>query len=604
MNKKTFNPLSLMPYALCLFVTFNFLLSTFNCSAQGVSINANGTSADNSAMLDVSSTSSPFQGQLCPRLTIAQRNSISSPANGLFIFNIDCNNFNYNAGTPATPNWLQINPSPNIPGAAGSISGSTPVCTEQNSVAYSVPAITNATSYIWSYSGTGATISGSTNSVTIDFASTATSGILTVVGSNSCGNSSVGANFSITVNPKPTVTITNPAAACSPATLDLTAPAITSGSTSGLTFTYWTDASATITYSTPAAATTGTYYIKGTTAAGCYDIKPVTVTVNSSPVAPSSAAVDVNNFCSNAGGDITLTATGGSGTTLKWYSASCGGTAAGTGTPLTIAKPTTTNTYYARWETSSCGNSSCASVTVTVNSYSSGNQTFSYTGASQTFTVPSCVTSITVDASGASGKAGGYGGRVQTTLSVTTGETLNIYVGGTTSNASGGFNGGGTAGGGTYNRGGGGGASDIRRGGTALSNRVVVAGGGGGGGDAVYGNGGQNGDTGYTCASVCGGGGVGATQSGGGAGGSANGSGSVAGSAGGTPTQDQGGNGGYGNWVGGGGGGGGYYGGGGGGGSQVSNGGGGGGGSSYSSGTGTTYTSGYQTSSGQIIISW
>jgi len=88
-----------------------------------------------------------------------------------------------------------------LPGAAGSITGVTPVCQGTNGVAYSVPAITNATSYTWVYSGTGATIVGTTNSITINFSGTATSGDLTVAGTNSCGNGTVSPNFPITVNP-------------------------------------------------------------------------------------------------------------------------------------------------------------------------------------------------------------------------------------------------------------------------------------------------------------------------------------------------------------------------------------------------------------------
>ena len=84
--------------------------------------------------------------------------------------------------------------------------------------------------------------------------------------------------------------------------------------------------------------------------------------------------------------------------------------------------------------------------------------TFSYTGSSQTWVVPSGVTSITATAYGAAGGTGCYdglsypggtGGAITSTLTVTSGSTLYIYVGGaglsstmTTSYAvAGGFNG-------------------------------------------------------------------------------------------------------------------------------------------------------------------
>jgi hypothetical protein len=75
--------------------------------------------------------------------------------------------------------------------------------------------------------------------------------------------------------------------------------------------------------------------------------------------------VDRNNFCADDSGNISLSATGGSGTTLRWLTGSCAGTSIGTGNPLVIASPTATTTYYARWE-NTCGNSTCATVQVSV----------------------------------------------------------------------------------------------------------------------------------------------------------------------------------------------------------------------------------------------
>lgn len=74
--------------------------------AQNISINADGTSPDNSAMLDVQSTNS---GVLVPRMTMAQRDAITNPATGLLLFQTDNGQgFYYNSGTPGSPVWTLI----------------------------------------------------------------------------------------------------------------------------------------------------------------------------------------------------------------------------------------------------------------------------------------------------------------------------------------------------------------------------------------------------------------------------------------------------------------------------------------------------------------
>ncbi len=130
-------------------------------------------------------------------------------------------------------------------------------------------------------------------------------------------------------------------------------------------------------------------------------------------------------------------------------------------------------------------------------------RTFSYTGASQTYTVPAGIHYLAVDAKGASGgiddlfpafaSVGGCGGRTKSVLVVTPGEILNIYIGGKGLNSStrlhnGGYNGGGLSGvvSPFGQAGSGGGGTDIRIGGTTAVNRVIIAAGGGGGG--IYGN--------------------------------------------------------------------------------------------------------------------
>jgi len=88
-----------------------------------------------------------------------------------------------------------------IPGNAGVISGTTKVCRGQNNVLYTVPEITNATSYLWSLPY-GATGMSSTNSIIVNYDSTATSSTITVKGINSCGEGKI-ASLEIEINSVP-----------------------------------------------------------------------------------------------------------------------------------------------------------------------------------------------------------------------------------------------------------------------------------------------------------------------------------------------------------------------------------------------------------------
>lgn len=124
-------------------------------------------------------------------------------------------------------------------------------------------------------SGTTRTVTG-LEPGTYNFAVTNTAGCTSGFSSDVVINARPGA---------PVVVINNPPAICENETTDLTLPAVTAGSDLNLTFTYWTDAAATVTYDTPQTASAGTYYIMGTSTAGYFTIKPVVVTADEIPVA-------------------------------------------------------------------------------------------------------------------------------------------------------------------------------------------------------------------------------------------------------------------------------------------------------------------------------
>jgi hypothetical protein len=90
---------------LLLFVVLSYFINT-KATAQNVAISGNGAVADQSAMLDIQSSS---KGLLLPRMTQAQRDVIPGPATGLMIFQTDgAVGFYYNAGTSAAPSWTAL----------------------------------------------------------------------------------------------------------------------------------------------------------------------------------------------------------------------------------------------------------------------------------------------------------------------------------------------------------------------------------------------------------------------------------------------------------------------------------------------------------------
>lgn len=499
--------------------------------AQGVKISESPGSPNSSSVLDVESSTKGF---LPPRMTSSQRDAIVSPAAGLRIFNTttNCENF-YNGSS-----WQALCGQclPGVPVMPGSITGNTTQCASATGQAYSISAVSGATSYTWSVPA-GWSITSGQGTISITVSTGPTSGNITVSANNTCGS---GPAAQLMVN----IAQSNAQFTFSPANISIGANVVFTPNVTGQTYSW----------SFPGA-------------------NPATSILQSPTVTYATAGTYT----------VTLTATDANG--CQYVSSQT----------ITVVN--------------------CPSGSITFNP----NGATERTGSIQSWTVPACVSVITIEAWGAEagshndGTLGGRGAYIKGTFNVTGGSVLQIVVGKKGENGTG-----------TSNAGGGGGGGSFVWIQNQTSNPLIAAGGGGGGwttqshgqsgtagasppnGGGSPGSGGSGGSTGGGCA--------------GGGGGGWNGNGSsyscigseeqpVGGQGlpgsftGGGRGHTYGGRGGYGGGAGtchGGGGGGGYSGGGGGSNSSSS----GGGGGSYNGGSNQTNTAGVRLGNGQVIITY
>ncbi len=219
--------------------------------------------------------------------------------------------------------------------------------------------------YTYQWTRNGANIAGATGVTYV--ATTGGNYRVRVFAGNGC--SRLSNIIGVTVNALPSPTASNDSPVCEGGTVNFT------GLPNGMVTYAWTgpgivlDNDQNPTYIGVGLTFAGVYTLTVTDANGCSNTATTNVVIRPLPVAPTSVTSDRNNICAEAGGNITLTAVGGSGGfghTLKWYTGSCGGTHIGDGNNLVIPAPIVTTTYYALYESEHCGQSSCASVTVTV----------------------------------------------------------------------------------------------------------------------------------------------------------------------------------------------------------------------------------------------
>jgi hypothetical protein len=191
-----------------------------------------------------------------------------------------------NGGNAGTSQLITVNP---LPSAAGTISGTSPVCQGQSGVSYSIPSITNANSYSWVFP-TGATSMNPNNIAVTDFNTSAQSGVIKVTGVNTCGAGDT-SYFPVTVNPLPLAagTITGPATVCQGQnSVSYSVPSIGNATSCSWTFPTGGSSSSTATTALADFSTTaqpGLVTVAGVNACGSGIGSTFSVTVNPLPAA-------------------------------------------------------------------------------------------------------------------------------------------------------------------------------------------------------------------------------------------------------------------------------------------------------------------------------
>jgi autotransporter-associated beta strand protein len=222
--------------------------------------------------------------------------SPTSNGNGVFVATLGGNPIMSGTGSQTTSTITYTD------GFLTSISGGvSPICASTNPGTFSASGVggPGPITYLWYENGLS---TGATNNTYNPGPLASTSSFYCAVSSGACGTINTSTTI-ITVNPLPSLIITNPSGVCSPSTVDLTTGAVTTGSTLlGGSLSYWTDAGTTLALGIPTAVpTSGIYYIKVTTGAGCTDIRPVTVTINPAPAITAMTST----ICSGAGFTVT-----------------------------------------------------------------------------------------------------------------------------------------------------------------------------------------------------------------------------------------------------------------------------------------------------------
>ncbi|MCL8008871.1 hypothetical protein M8845_15680, partial [Gelidibacter japonicus] len=224
---------------------------------------------------------------------------------GLFNYTVTTSGSSCTAATISGS--MTVNP---LPDEAGTISGIDELCQGEEGVVYSVPAITNATGYNWTVPPGATIVAGAnTNTITVDYGNSASSGDVTVEGTNACGVGVISI-LPITVNITPYIPTNYSVVACSESLITVTPenggdniipvnttyswslPVVTGGITGATALTGQANFNQTLVNPTNVPQT-ATYNVTATTAGCSSSTFAVIVTVNPKPVGQGLPATQV-----------------------------------------------------------------------------------------------------------------------------------------------------------------------------------------------------------------------------------------------------------------------------------------------------------------------
>ena len=271
--------------------------------------------------------------------------------------------------SPRVSITVTVNP---LPANAGTITGSATVCQGQNGVTYTVPSIANATSYVWTLP-TGVTGTSTTNSITVNFGTSAVSGNITVKGTNSCGNGAI-STLAIIVNPlvANAGSITGSATVCQGQNgVTYTVPSIANATSYVWTLPNGATGTSTInsiSVNYGSSATSGNITVKGNNSCGFGTFSTLAINVNSIPLAAGTISGS-STVCQGQNSVIYTIPVISGVTSYVWT------------LPNGVTGTSTTNSINVNFSTSavsggievygqnSCGSGSSSIIAVSVNSY-------------------------------------------------------------------------------------------------------------------------------------------------------------------------------------------------------------------------------------------